>query len=129
MRKITVIILCFSLLFNSGCATMSQGTRVKPTSDYRFRVGDELRVVIWKELDEKTIVRPDYKISLPLIGEIDCKRKTPEILSDELSEKYKAKVVVIVAKYHNWKDDFKGFVEIIRDSAFFYFIGKKITEE
>jgi len=125
MRNHIVLIICLSLL-NSGCATL----RIRPNStpDYKLRVGDELRIVIWDKLDEKVIIRPDYKISLPLIGEIDCKHKTPKILSDELSKQYKAKAVAIVTKYHSWKDDFKEVVGIIRDSAIVYFIGKRITE-
>jgi protein involved in polysaccharide export with SLBB domain len=80
------------------------------------------------KLDEKVIIRPDHKISLPLIGEIDCSHKTPKKLSAELSKQYKAKVDVIVTKYHAWKDDFKGAVQFIRDSAILYFIGKRISE-
>ena len=126
MRKYIILILCLSLL-NSGCATL--GIRPSSTSDYQLRIGDELRIVIWDKLDEKVIIRPDYKISLPLIGEIDCKHKTPKTLSDELSKQYQAKTVVIVTKYHSWKDDFKEAVGIIRDSAIVYFIGERIADE
>jgi protein involved in polysaccharide export with SLBB domain len=125
MRKYIILILCLSLL-NSGCATL--GIRPNSTSDYKLRVGDELRIVIWDKLDEKVIIRPDYKISLPLIGEIDCKHKTPKALSDELSKQYQTKTVVIVTKYHTWKDEFKGAVGFLRDSAIVYFIGERITE-
>jgi protein involved in polysaccharide export with SLBB domain len=126
MKIYIILILCLSL-FNSGCATLN--IRPNSTSDYKLRIGDELRIVIWDKLDEKVIIRPDYKISLPLIGEIDCKHKTPKTLSDELSQQYKAKVVVIVTKYHTWKDDFKGAVSFLRDSAIVYFIGKRIADE
>ena len=126
MKKYIILILCLSLL-NSGCATL--GIRPNSTSDYQLRIGDELRIVIWHKLDEKVIIRPDYKISLPLIGEIDCKHKTPKALSSKLSKEYKTKTVVIVTKYHSWKDDFKEVVGIIRDAAIVYFIGKRITKE
>lgn len=128
MKKYIIFTLCLSLL-SSGCASLRYGSRISAVSDYKLRVGDELRIVIWKDLDEKVIVRPDYKISLPLVGEVDCKRKTPEILSAELSKEYKVKTVVIVTKYHSWKDNFKGAVGLIRDSAIVYFIGKRITKE
>jgi protein involved in polysaccharide export with SLBB domain len=54
MRYVAIFI-CIAIVI-CGCTT---------TSDYRLRVGDEIRVVIWKKLDEKVIVRPDGKTSLP----------------------------------------------------------------
>jgi protein involved in polysaccharide export with SLBB domain len=118
MRNVAIL-LCLTI-FISGCAT---------TGDYRFRVGDEIRVVIWKELDEKVVVRPDKKISLPLVGEVSCKNKTPEELSNELSDKYETETTVIVQKYHTFKDDFKEIVGIIRDAAVTYFIGERIARD
>jgi protein involved in polysaccharide export with SLBB domain len=106
-------------MFSTSCAT---------TSDYRLRTGDELRIVIWNKLDEKVIIRPDYKITLPLIGETDCRHKGPETLSKELSKQYKTKVTVAITKYHTRKDDFKDVLQLIRDSAILYFIGKRISE-
>jgi len=106
------------MIIVSGCAT---------TFDYRLRIGDELRVLIWDKLDENVVIRPDYKISLPLIGEVDCRNKRPEALGDELSKKYKATAAVMITKYHTWKDDFKEAFQFVRDSAIIYFIGKRIT--
>jgi polysaccharide export outer membrane protein len=124
MKRLLTIILALSL-FNSGCA--STFMFAKHNADYKIRVGDELRVVIWEELDEKVIVRPDRKISLPLIGEVSCQDKTPEELSKELSEKYETETTVIVSKYHTLKDDFKEIIGIIRDIAVTYFIGERIA--
>lgn len=118
MRNL-ILILCLTILA-SGCAT---------TGDYRLRVGDELRVVIWKELDEKAIVRPDQKISLPLAGEISCKNRTPDELSKELSKKYEAETTVMVSKYHTLKDDFKEIIGFIRDAAIVYFIGERVVNK
>jgi protein involved in polysaccharide export with SLBB domain len=123
MKKLFIIMLITSF-FASGCA--STFVLTKRNTDYKIRVGDQLRIVIWKELDEKVIVRPDHKISLPLIGEVSCKDKTPEELSKELTEKYEAKTTVIVAKYHTLKDDLKEIISIIRDIAVTYFIGERI---
>jgi protein involved in polysaccharide export with SLBB domain len=92
-------------------------------------VGDQLRIVIWEKLDEKVIVRPDHKISLPLVGEVSCKDKTPEELSKELSKKYETETTVIVSKYHTLKDDFKGIIGFIRDVSIVYFIGEKVLDK
>lgn len=118
MRNL-ILILCIAI-FISGCAT---------TGDYRLKVGDELRVVIWKKLDEKALVRPDQKISLPLAGEISCKNKTPDELSKELTKKYEAETTVMVSKYHTFKDDLKEIIGFIRDAAIVYFIGERISNE
>ena len=118
MRYIALV-LSLAML-TAGCAT---------TGDYRFRVGDELRVVIWQKLDEKAIVRPDNKISLPLVGEVSCKHKTPQELSNELSARYEALATVMVTKYRTFKDDFKEIIGYIRDAAIIYFIGERIYNE
>jgi len=117
MKHIAVM-LCLVVII-SGCITID---------NYKIKVGDELRVVIWKDLDEKVIVRPDQKISLPLIGEVSCKDKTPEELSSELTQKYETKTTVIVSKYHTSKDVFKEAITFIRDIAIVYFIGKRIAD-
>lgn len=118
MKYLTTILSL--AIFISGCAT---------GGDYRIHTGDELRVVIWKKLDEKVIVRPDKKISLPLAGEVSCKNKTPEKLSRELSDKYETETTVIISKYHTLKDDFKEVIGFIRDAALIYFIGERIAND
>jgi protein involved in polysaccharide export with SLBB domain len=120
MKTPTVIavITCFMFVF-SGCAT---------TGDYSLRAGDELRIVIWQELDEKAVIRPDYKISLPLVGEVSCKDKTPEKLSRELTQKYELETVVMVSKYQTIKQDLKDLFGFIRDLSFAYFLVQKISE-
>jgi len=123
MKKLFIIILITSF-FTSGCA--STFVLTKRNTDYKIREGDQLRIVIWEKLDEKVIVRPDYKISLPLIGEVSCKDKTPEELSEDLTEKFEAETVVIVEKTNKFQ--FKDFVDFVKDITFFYFLGKRIVE-
>jgi protein involved in polysaccharide export with SLBB domain len=125
MKPIIIIIICALIL--SGCATLSPITKDSP--DYRIRPNDELRIVIWKELDEKVIVRPDGRISLPLIGEIYCNGKTPVNLSDELTQKYKQPTTVIVTKIHSAKEDLKDLIGFLRDIALFYLLGERIARD
>jgi len=123
MKKLLIITLILSL-FTSGCASTFIFTR--HNTDYKIRVGDELRIVIWEKLDEKVIVRPDYKISLPLVGEVSCKNKTAEELSEDLTEKFEAETAVIVEKTNKFQ--FKDFVDFVKDITFFYFLGKRIKK-
>lgn len=80
------------LLSLMGCA--SQGSReappqaeTTPISDYKIGVGDSLQVNVWKnpELSMAVIVRPDGKISLPLVGDVAAAGQTSTGLASHLS--------------------------------------------
>ena len=116
------LVTCALVLFFCGCAT----TSIFQPHDYIIHKGDTLRIVVYKQYDYKVTVRPDYKISLPLIGEISCKNKTPEQLSKELSEKLDEEAVVIVEKTNTFQ--FKDFVDFIKDISWFYFLGRRIKK-
>jgi protein involved in polysaccharide export with SLBB domain len=121
--KSHIHILAFTLLLltTTGCVHTQNFVQ----KDYIIHRGDTLRIVIFKEYDEKVTVRPDYKISLPLIGEISCRNKTPSQLAQELSRKFGMQTVVIVEESSQPK--FKDFVGFIRDLSWFYFLGKRIA--
>lgn len=68
----------------------ASGVRMLPTpvsKEYRIGVDDVLNVNVWHEpdLSRNITVRPDGKISLPLIGEIQAAGKTPTALQSELA--------------------------------------------
>lgn len=57
--------------------------------DYRIGVGDSLSVNVWRDqnLSVSVPVRPDGKISMPLIGDVLAADKTAEGLAEEISTK------------------------------------------
>lgn len=57
------------------------------TPDYFIGPEDILEITVWKNADlSKTVqVRPDGKISLPLLGDISAVAKTPAQLTEEIS--------------------------------------------
>jgi polysaccharide export outer membrane protein len=57
---------------------------------YRIGPGDVLSISVWdnRDLDHKVFVRPDGKISLPLLGEVDAEGRTVAELANTLSEMY-----------------------------------------
>ncbi|MGE5207050.1 MAG: polysaccharide biosynthesis/export family protein [Chlamydiota bacterium] len=59
--------------------------------DYVIGEQDVLSIVVWKEreLSATVVVRPDGKITLPLINEIKVVGMTPEHLQEVLTEKFK----------------------------------------
>jgi polysaccharide export outer membrane protein len=61
---------------------------VTPPPDYVIGPDDVLTVVFWreKELSSEVAVRPDGKITLPLMNDIQAAGLTPEQLRDELTK-------------------------------------------
>ncbi len=74
-------------------ATPSTSGPISATFDtYRIGVGDILHINVWKEPDhsvDSLVVRPDGKISLPLVRELNAVGLTPVELEDLLTEKFK----------------------------------------
>jgi polysaccharide export outer membrane protein len=60
-------------------------------SDYRIGPGDVLDIVVWhnSDLTSHAPVRPDGRVSMPLVGDILAAGKTPMNLADEIKEKLK----------------------------------------
>jgi polysaccharide biosynthesis/export protein len=70
--------------------TTSSGAAVT-TPDYRFVPGDKLRIEVYKDaqLSQSTQIRPDGKITLPLIGDIAAVNQTPAQLRDAITQSLK----------------------------------------
>lgn len=68
-------------------ATASGAPGTTVTSDYRLSVGDKLRVEVYKDqqLSQSVQIRPDGKITLPLLGDIAAAGLTPTALRDQLT--------------------------------------------
>lgn len=60
-------------------------------SDYVIGADDVLHISVWKEpdLSETLPVRPDGKISMPLLGDVDAAGMTPVDLGKSITEKLK----------------------------------------
>jgi len=88
------------LLFSSIAS--AQQTAVSGEAGYRVFVGDILEISVWKEpeLQKTVLVRPDGKISLPLLGDIDAAGRAVsdirESIVDEM-QKYIPQPVVTVS--------------------------------
>lgn len=84
---------CTAVLIGlAGCA--SQGTQESPPlvesapiGDYKIGVGDSLQVNVWRnpELSMAVVVRPDGKISLPLVGDVVAASQTSTALAANLA--------------------------------------------
>jgi polysaccharide export outer membrane protein len=82
----------------SGCATpakkSSRTTDITATSEYRIGPGDQLQIFVWRnpEVSVTIPVRPDGRISTPLVEDMVAVGKTPTELARDL-EKALAKYI------------------------------------
>lgn len=88
-----------------------------PDPDYLIGPEDILDVSVWRspELSKAVNVRPDGKISLPLIGDVQAAGRTPNQLRDAITEKLKeyqqtVVVSVIVQEVNSYKIFINGEV-------------------
>ena len=100
------------LLMLVACATTTgslQAPKINPQAQavaaYRIGVDDEVKVSVWQNpgLDVSVPVRPDGRISVPLVGDVEAGGRTPEEVSGEIQEKLKTfvrdpQVTVIVTQ-------------------------------
>jgi polysaccharide export outer membrane protein len=110
-------LLGFVLVLALGCApklssTVQAQAAASQVVEDKYQLGpdDVVEVSVWKEPDltKQIVVRPDGKISYPLIGEVQAAGKTVKQLREEISkrlEKYvtDAQVTVILLKTQNYK--------------------------
>src|SRR3974390_867638 len=86
-----------------------------PKDTYVIGVDDILAISVWKEPDlSRTLpVRPDGKITLPLVGDVEAGGKTPDALQKELHDRLSAyvsvpEVTVIVQEVKSLKYNIVG---------------------
>ena len=98
---------------------------VERAETYRLEAPDQIEISVLpqSELDRTVTIRPDGKISLPLIGDVFVEGSTTETLSQELNEKFSkyiknASVSVIVTGFNSKKIFVVG--EVFDQGAFPY---------
>lgn len=88
-------ILCLALGLLVGCSGSQKVLKQPPMpslsiDEYSIGIGDQLSIDVWKspELSISVPVRPDGKVSVPLIGDIVAAGETSTALSASLSERF-----------------------------------------
>ena len=89
----SLCLVLLSLVF-VGCAgngsiaaSELSATPVTSQNDYRIGAGDQLRIFVWRNEDLSTslVVRPDGKISMPLVNDMVAAGKTASQLTEDLT--------------------------------------------
>ncbi len=92
-----LLIACFAMGAMAGdrtkpaSTTSAQRPYVFGEGEYRMGPEDVVQVFVWHEADLSTTaqIRPDGKLSLPLVGEIEATGKTATDLQNEITQKLK----------------------------------------
>lgn len=93
-----IVLSFFMVLLASACAAgggadvISSGERYAPpvaNEEYRLDTGDKIRVTVFNEptLSGEFSVGSEGTVSLPLVGEVTAKDKTPQKLAGEVQSK------------------------------------------
>ena len=90
-----LLTIAASVLALTGCGTFSSGVPAAPpaaaSADYSYVIGagDNLNIIVWRnpELSLTVPVRPDGKVSAPLVDELMAQGKTPPELARDVEKK------------------------------------------
>ncbi|HEY2289595.1 MAG TPA: polysaccharide biosynthesis/export family protein [Thermoanaerobaculia bacterium] len=101
-----LVLLCGA----ASAQTATTRTEKDPPNAYQIGLGDVLEVSVWKnpELSVTVPVRPDGRISVPLLGDVQAAGLTPLALKAALTDGYKEYVTapgvsVVVKEIHSRK--------------------------
>lgn len=117
LKLFAIIILCLQL---GACSTtdtvpeseaMNMGEISSMTvKEYRIGIDDQLQVNVWRnpELSIAMPVRPDGKISMPLIGDIQAGGRTPNEVAQDIKQQLSRyvrdpNVTVILSELRNFE--------------------------
>ena len=99
-KKLLVVCMSFSAVLLGGCASNNGGGSLPPATainpqttsvdNYTYLIGpgDSVNIFVWRnpEVSNTVTVRPDGKITSPLVEELDASGKTPEKLARDIEE-------------------------------------------
>lgn len=81
-----------------------------PPNAYAIGIGDVIDISVWKnaELSVTVPVRPDGRVSVPLLGDIQAAGMTPRALTEDLTQRFKEfvtapSVSVVIKEIHSRK--------------------------
>lgn len=89
-RVLTVWIVAVQMLLGSSCVTAAAVTQgLYSNSDYIIGVDDNVQISVWRNADLSITVpvRPDGKISTPLVGDVVAAGLTPMQLGEVITRK------------------------------------------
>lgn len=119
-KLITILVLSASLTAPCSDTPKTKAAAVAPSPSEEYSIGpdDLLAVNVWKEpeISRNVVVRPDGKISLPLVGDLRASGRTPVQLQADIKGQLSnyltnPEVTVIVQEARSQKFNILGEVE------------------
>ncbi|MBC7686068.1 MAG: polysaccharide biosynthesis/export family protein [Bdellovibrionales bacterium] len=97
IKRLTFVAVAFSALALGGCATRAPAVvdnSTVPLHDYLIGPGDNVNIIVWRnpEVSMSVPVRPDGKITTPLVEDLQASGKTSTELARDI-EKALAKFI------------------------------------
>jgi len=92
LRKLTfVVVAALATASPTLAAGPESGATIPAAADYHLGLGDKLRIEVYRDaqLSQSVQIRPDGKITLPLIGDLDANGRTPIELRDVITTQLK----------------------------------------
>src|SRR5580692_2474606 len=133
-------ILCVALNWTASAASPAQAPSAMPaapavTPDYIIGPGDELQVFVWRdpELTVTVPVRPDGKISTPLVEDMPAVGKTPVMLARDIEKVLSVyvkspQVNIIITKPASAYSQVKVIGQVLHPSAVAYREGMNVLD-
>ncbi len=86
-RKFLVTLLMVSIGLAAPCS-QAHAEEISTTAEYNIQPGDVLLVSVWKEedLNQEVLVRPDGRISFPLVGEAVAAGQSLEAVRNNIKQ-------------------------------------------
>jgi polysaccharide export outer membrane protein len=122
-RPVAVLVALLGAIVVAGCANHLPPPPPVPPSDTEYRVGpgDQLGIFVWqnRELSTEVPVRPDGKISLPLINDMVAAGKTPTQLSTDIQDQLKKYVnnPLVTVIVHSFLGPYSQQVRIVGEAV------------
>lgn len=122
MSKIILAAFGFLLCFLSGCASYPPApAHVDSSHEYLIGPGDTLNIVVWRspELSMTVPVRPDGKISAPLVEDLDASGKSAAVLARDIEKKLAQYVLnpVVTVVVTNFVGPYSEQIRVVGEAA------------
>ncbi|MCS5709145.1 polysaccharide export protein [Candidatus Berkiella cookevillensis] len=124
MRLFIIIALCFIALL--GCHSSlplleKVPINALPDTQYHIGPGDSIQISVWKnpEFSLSVLVRPDGKISIPLIEDIAAAHKTPTQLAHDLEQalSHYLKDPIVTVMVSNFVGTYEDNIRVVGEAS------------
>ena len=121
-RPIAVLFSLLGAMVVAGCANRLPPPPSVPDSstEYKIGPGDALSIFVWqnKDLSTEVPVRPDGKISLPLVNDLVAAGKTPTQLSTDIQDQLKKYVnnPLVTVIVHSFQGPYSQQVRVVGEA-------------